>query len=113
MSTPQNHILSNTWHILGAGAIGGLFACRFSEQLDIELILKPSVEPPEAVLLDNAAYTIPSSTSESSESIDVLWVTTKCFDALDAIRSIQHRLHENSVIVVMINGLGVQQEILS
>ncbi len=54
---------------------------------------------------------LPAETTASSGRIDRLLLTTKAIDAESALATVEHRLHDNSRIVLLHNGIEVQQEI--
>ena len=113
-----------TWHIIGAGAIGSLWANRLHRQgEEIALVLRSPkqvdafnrnekllrIEHPNKEL---SVVKCQAALAENiSDTVTHLLITTKAFDALEAINSIQNQLARNATIVVMINGYGVQQTI--
>lgn len=112
-----------TWHIIGAGAIGSLWADRFHQQgEEIRLILRTEAQVQHfkdqgsRLLIEEKSNvsTVPcfaSTTAEINTPITHLLIPTKAFDAMDAVKSIQSKLAPNATIIVMINGYGVQQQI--
>ena len=108
------------WHILGAGAIGTLWAnylmrkeipvtllCRTAEQMD------SFWDNPFLTLISESRrhkYQPDTEHIELSPPISHLLVTTKSYDCEDAIDSISHRIDTNTVVVVLQNGMGPQQE---
>jgi len=108
-------------HILGLGAIGGLFAIRLAQTHPVCAILR---HPPQSSgerqkiglgYRQSAHLTnvIPVSTmpikwqlAGDTELIDYLLLATKSFQVKPALDSIWHRLHKTSNIVLMQNGLG-------
>ena len=113
-----------TWHIIGAGAIGSLWADRLHQQgKAITLVLRSS-EQVDTFYQNQNSLRIESPNNETSlvqceatlaeditNTISHLLITTKAFDALNAINSIKNTLAIDATIVVMINGYGVQQTI--
>ena len=112
-----------TWHIIGAGAIGSLWADRLHQQgEEIRLILRTEAQVQHfkdhgsrlVIEEQSKVSTVPcfaSTTSEINTPITHLLIPTKAFDAMDAIISIQSKLAPTATIIVMINGYGVQQQI--
>ena len=100
---------TNTWHILGAGAIGGLFACRLQASgIDVTLCSRENAPEEQTIVLNEDNQTrshhfVCQPTTELSP-ITHLLLTTKSFDAEEALTSVAHRLDQHSVIVVMMNG---------
>lgn len=107
------------WYILGAGAIGRLWACLFEHS-----------DRPATLLLRNQAalehwqqcgsielleaprkqYCTPrAELLTDSDPIDHLLVTTKAYDTLTALQAIQPRLRPGCEIVLLQNGMGQQQ----
>ena len=102
--------MSDRWHILGVGSIGGLFAHRLNAGgADVQLLsrdvterhrqLKLATEPaPTTHLFDCESV-------EDTAEIEHLLITTKSWGAYDAIQHIQHRLTKRTVVVAMMNGM--------
>ena len=108
-------MIRNGWHILGAGAIGSLFAQALSEagstctlltrragetQREIQ-ILRADIPPVTTVL--------PCETPAVRGSIHRLLVTTKAYDVEDALAAVAHRLQRDSEIVLLTNGMGLAE----
>lgn len=107
-------------HILGLGAIGGLFAIRLAQSHSVCGILRhpPQSSDKPSISLGyrqsaNITTVIPVSSipiewqvAGAAESIDHLLVATKSYQVKPALDSISHRLHEASTIVLLQNGLG-------
>jgi 2-dehydropantoate 2-reductase len=109
---------------MGAGAIGSLWADRLHRQGEaITLVLRTpeqlnafncSEKSLRIETLDDKLKTFHCEAllaKDIADSITHLLITTKAFDALDAIKSVEHQLASDAVIVVMINGYGVQGKI--
>ncbi|MEH6470233.1 MAG: 2-dehydropantoate 2-reductase [Halopseudomonas sp.] len=109
---------SNSWHILGAGAIGSLWACQLSlAGNEIRLILRNSAAlkgfTGQIQLSGQSvegAVPLQAELAENHQPIQRLLVATKSYDCLAAIDSIRHRLSPSSVIVLLQNGMGQQQQ---
>ncbi len=109
------------WHILGAGAIGSLWCnyllrnehpvtliCRSPEQLD------SFWDNPFLTLVvegQRFKYQPASEIFSSNATINKLLITTKSYDTETAIQSIAHRIHRDTVIVILQNGMGGQQKV--
>lgn len=113
-----------TWHIIGAGAIGSLWADRLHRKGEAITLVLRSPEQLKAFNRNENSLRIETLgkklttfqcratlAADISSSITHLLITTKAFDALDAIKSVEHQLASDAVIVVMINGYGVQGRI--
>lgn len=113
--------MSSTWHILGAGSLGSLWACRLARAgKAVRLILRDAqrlrtyqqaggltlVEQDQASL-----YAIPAETAESGGPVHHLLVACKAYDAAPAIARLAPRLAEGAEIVLLQNGLGSQDEV--
>ncbi len=113
-----------TWHIIGAGAIGSLWADRLHRQGEAITLVLRSSEQVDAFNHNEQSLRVESPNKELrvvqckatwaedlSDTITHLLITTKAFDALDAINRVKNQLASDATIVVMINGYGVQQTI--
>lgn len=102
---------TNTWHILGAGAIGGLFACRLQASgINVTLCSREQASKEQTIVLREnnelrSHHFVCQPTTELSP-ITHLLLTTKSFDAEEALTSVAHRLDQHSMIVVMMNGMN-------
>lgn len=106
------------WHILGAGAIGCLWACHLSiNRVPVHLVLRNQQRLDNfcnqirlSGQTDNATLTLTVQSSCDTDPIHHLLVTTKSYDTAAAIKSIQHRLTPSSIIVLLQNGMGQQRQ---
>lgn len=100
------------WHILGLGAIGGLFACRMQAAgMPVAACPSPSHaddSPITLTLEEHGAQTTFVIPVQTNSPIARLLLTTKAQQSEAALRQIEHRLQKDAVIVVLQNGLGVQ-----
>jgi 2-dehydropantoate 2-reductase len=107
--------MSPAWHILGAGAIGGMMACRWQHAgVDVRIIPRDSRYQSHRQLIfqqgDNQlTCDVPV---DGLEPIHRLLLTTKAQHGVTAVRAIAHRLAPDGIIVVMQNGLGMHEQIL-
>ena len=120
--------MSETWHILGAGALGSLYAAFLaSAGADVTIVErsadtqgKPagetatgtrefSVSSPVAAI--QRGFCINTSPADEGSEIKRLLVATKSYDAVAAVCNVRHRLTGTSDVVLMSNGSGYQQEV--
>ncbi len=106
--------MNEHWYILGAGAIGGLFAHRLSMGgAHITLLSHRDPVAQRTLKLVNQDTSLeasfPVSVSSGQSQIRHLLVTTKSYDVVTAIATIAHRLSADCIAVVMVNGLGWEQ----
>jgi len=102
--------MSDRWHILGVGSIGGLFAHRLKAGgADVRLLNRDATESHRQLTLATeptpAVYLFDCESMEDTGSIEHLLITTKSWGAHDAIKRIQHRLTKRTVVVAMMNGM--------
>ena len=102
--------MSNTWHILGVGSIGGLFAHRLHQGGATVRLLSssPGVSKKEISLRTGKAeqsLTFECSDVGDSSDISHLLITSKSWAAGSALRRIRHRIGEHTTIVAMMNGM--------
>lgn len=108
------------WHVLGAGAIGGLFATRLARAGIPTTLLLRSTQQLEA--FDTGGRTLVLETGQGTESvavdaepaagtsaIDHLLITTKAYATDAALERVLPRLHAGSEILLLQNGCGQQQ----
>lgn len=110
------------WYILGAGAIGRLWACLFDQgSVGSTLLLRNTaalarwqlsnrIEWHESDLIRHCTPDV--ETPDSKGPIRHLLVTTKAYDTLTALQAIQPRLLPGCEIVLLQNGMGQQQAAL-
>ncbi len=110
------------WYILGAGAIGRLWACLFEHgSVPTTLMLRDkaalkswqhgnNIELHESGQVQRCSPK--AETINNPNPIRHLLVTTKAYDTLTALRAIQHRLQPDCQIVLLQNGMGQQQAVL-
>ncbi len=104
-----------TWHILGAGAIGCLFACRIQDLgYNVKLITRRSEKTKQLELLTSSDgthrdYEFDCIKPGAIESLTNLLICTKAQDVLPALDALKSALHKQSVVVSLNNGLGPQE----
>lgn len=101
--------------------MGCLWACRLAEHgWPVRLLLRTEqrvsgYRQGGGLILesgyDRHTFPVPAQCVAESGSVDALLLATKAGDALQALESVAHRLHETSVIVLLQNGVAVQEAI--
>ena len=104
------------WHILGVGAIGGLFACRLqSGGADVTLLSREREEPSRELVLKHTIserFHFPQQTITSNQDpIEHLLVCTKAWAIESAIKAVAPRLSATSVVVLLCNGMGLAEAV--
>ncbi|MGE8187064.1 putative 2-dehydropantoate 2-reductase [Pseudomonas sp. NPDC086278] len=113
--------MSTTWHVLGAGSLGTLWATRLARAgLPVTLIVRDEqrlkayqaaggltlVEHGEA-----STYAIPGETPDNNEPIRRLLVACKAYDAENAVAQLAPRLTADAELILLQNGLGSQDAV--
>lgn len=114
----------STIHILGAGALGSLWATKLSSHNNVILLVKRGINHNQAInyhafqFIEQNQTTFVSLPCEHSSPrphdnapIDTLLVFTKSYDTLQAVKQLKSRITPLSRIVLFQNGMGSQQEI--
>lgn len=106
------------WHVLGVGAMGGLFARRLHAMgLGVTLLSRDQPLTTHACTLPFAHDTAGSSPDFSVSSIhdhtpiNHLLVCTKAFSTLSAVGSVVDRLSADACVVLLGNGMGYHEQI--
>ena len=112
---------SPTWHVLGAGAMGCLWASAIAQETPVCLVLKNAAaqsQYPGHIRLQfmsgqQVDTALPATLASSlvPGSIQRLLLTCKAQDAATAINSVAHALTADSVIVLLQNGISFQQDL--
>ena len=102
--------MSETWHILGVGSIGGLFAHRLHKGGATIRLLSRSTEASSRTISLKTAHSTQSltfgcSSVDDSSDISHLLITSKSWAAGSALGRIKHRIGANTIIVAMMNGM--------
>ena len=110
-----------TWHILGAGALGSLWATRLARAgLPVRLILRSAQRLDEYQragglgLRENGKlerFDIPAELPDAPTTIRRLLVACKAYDAEAAVSRVAARLVPGAELLLLQNGLGSQQAI--
>ena len=113
--------MSTTWHILGAGSLGTLWATRLARAgLPVRLILRDEARlasyqaaPGLTLVEQGVAHTYPviAETPDSLQPIQRLLVACKAYDAQSAVAQLQHRLAPDAELILLQNGLGSQDAV--
>lgn len=109
------------WHVLGAGSLGTLWACRLSQAgVPVHLVLRSAARlaqyergPGLRLIQGPAEFTarLPASTAHGEGGITRLLVACKAYDAEAAVVSVRPRLAPGAQVLLLQNGLGSQQAV--
>ncbi|MBW3505105.1 putative 2-dehydropantoate 2-reductase [Pseudomonas sp. NKUCC02_KPG] len=112
---------STTWHVLGAGSMGMLWATRLARAgLPVKLIVRncerlQAYKAARGLTLiegeESQKWNIRAQIPENGEPIQRLLVTCKAYDAQQAVAQIAARLTPDAEIILLQNGLGSQQAV--
>ncbi|HSC85404.1 MAG TPA: putative 2-dehydropantoate 2-reductase [Pseudomonas sp.] len=110
-----------TWHILGAGSLGSLWAARLARTgVPVRLILRNPARLAAyraaggLSLVENDQsnlYPIPGETADSPAPVQRLLLACKAYDAEEAAASLAPRLAPGAEIILLQNGLGSQDAV--
>lgn len=110
-----------TWHVLGSGSLGGLWAARLhAAGLPVELLLRDrqrleQYQAAGGLTLEQAGscrrLLIPAATLDHDTPIQRLLLASKAYDAAGAARALQRRLSPAAQVILLQNGLGSQDEV--
>jgi len=108
--------MSERWHVLGVGAIGGLFACRLQlGGAEVTLLAREDEQPTRELILKSAQeqrFELPQQNlAVGQPPIQHLLVCTKAWAVEEAIGAVAHRLSATSVVVVLCNGMGLAEAV--
>ncbi|SFP23708.1 2-dehydropantoate 2-reductase [Geopseudomonas sagittaria] len=110
-----------TWHVLGAGSLGGLWAARLAAAgLPVRLLLRD----PQRLAQYHAAggltfetdgvcrrLPLPAETLTDRAPIHRLLLASKAYDAAAAARALHARLAPGAEVILLQNGLGSQEQV--
>ena len=105
------------WHVLGAGAMGCLFATALQRSgCTTTLLLRDCGEKnSKSVLVQrNGAITevqMPVSATGDGGPITHLLVATKAYDVRRAVAAVAHRLSGDTRLLLLVNGMGLTEEL--
>ncbi|MBC2678376.1 putative 2-dehydropantoate 2-reductase [Pseudomonas baltica] len=112
---------ARSWHVLGAGSLGTLWACRLARAgLQVQLLLRNAarlqayraagglrlIESGEA-----SVHCLPATDVAAEGAITRLLLTCKAYDAQAAIASVAARLAPGAEVILLQNGMGSQQAV--
>lgn len=113
--------MSATWHILGAGSLGCLWATRLARAgFPVRLIMRApqrlaSYQASAGIALieegQAAVFPIPAELPNSAEPIQRLLVACKAYDAEAAVAQVAPRLVAGAELLMLQNGLGSQEAV--
>lgn len=106
------------WHILGAGAIGGVFARRLALlKQNVTLLTRNDTTGYRQLTYFNASsdgpdtHTFDEEHISSTGKIQFLLLCTKAFDTSAALRAVVERLAPDAMVVVLSNGMGYHRHL--
>ncbi|WP_296264662.1 putative 2-dehydropantoate 2-reductase [Pseudomonas sp. UBA6562] len=113
--------MSSSWHILGAGSLGSLWACRLARAgKAVQLILRDqraldAYQTAGGLTLHEqehrSHYAVPAQTASTDTPIHRLLLACKAYDAAPAIAGLLPRLAPGAELILLQNGLGSQDEV--
>lgn len=113
--------MSTAWHVLGAGSLGSLWACRLARSGQTVRLILRNEERLQAyrvagglTLIEQGApdtFAIDAEGPEAQTPIKRLLVACKAYDAALAVAALKHRLNDDSEVILLQNGLGSQDEV--
>lgn len=105
------------WHVLGAGAIGGLFALRLAQAGENVVLVLREAPPGRRRTLSRsgvdgtARHPFPVETAADDTPIQRLLVATKAHAVGNAVLSVSHRLTVDTDVLLLANGMGFVEEL--
>ena len=110
-----------SWHVLGAGSLGGLWAVRLARAgLPVRLILRDpqrlaAYQACGGLTLVQAGvagkWPIPAQLLTDQQPIERLLLACKAYDAAPAATALATRLKPGAEVILLQNGLGSQDEV--
>lgn len=105
------------WHVLGAGAIGSLFAqALHANGCPVTLLLRErGATDPLVIERDGEQLTLslPTASAGDGATISHLLVATKAYDVNSAVASVAAQLADNATLVLLVNGMGIAEQLRS
>ena len=120
MSKPSIITFDTSWHVLGAGAIGGLWALRLAATgIPVTLIAhdnaRRNANPTRTLSLQDGSHTVkhtfPQVSATSSREISRLLVATKAGVTAAALAPLLPRLPAGAIVLFLQNGMGVEDDL--
>lgn len=112
--------MTERWHILGAGAIGSLFAASLHRAGVSTTLLCRSPDKYTRVhdiRIDGNGtseyLSLPVSYNDENGAISHLLITTKAYDVVAAFSEVKHRLNADSQVILLVNGMGFVDDLAS
>ncbi len=104
------------WHVLGAGAIGSLFAASLTRAgVDCTLLLRNTHGDRRDLRIEEngrvSTSRLPCSAVDDPGPISWLLLATKAHQAMEALLSVQQRLADDATIMLLMNGMGLHEEV--
>ncbi len=105
------------WHILGAGAMGCLYAHALARSgCQTTLVMRQGTPQKSLPLVVERGGTrseqqVRVITPDDPEVISHLLVTTKAYDVRAAVAGIAHLLPPDCVVLLLVNGMGVAEQL--
>ena len=110
-----------TWHVLGAGSLGSLWATRLAQAgLPVRLILRNPArlaayhQAGGLTLVEaqqSSLYPLSAENLDAHTPIRRLLVACKAYDAEEAVARLAPRLSPGAELILLQNGLGSQQAV--
>ena len=113
----EKTIVTQSWTILGAGAVGHLLACRFAQQhMSASLIYRNKSLANQSLVNyqfndSTEQYAINYRSLEQLEPIDYLLLTVKSFQVETAIKAVREQLTTGCEIFLLQNGMGTLEKV--
>ncbi len=113
--------MTATWHVLGSGSLGGLWAARLAEAgLPVQLLLRDrrrlaQYQAAGGLTFEQAGdcrtLALPAGTLDAPQPVRRLLLASKAYDAATAARALRARLAPGAQVILLQNGLGSQDEV--
>lgn len=111
-----------SWHVLGAGSLGSLWAVRlFRAGVPVQLILRDEGrlasyhQAGALTLVENgqaSRYPIQAHSLADDTPVQRLLLACKAYDAASAVEGVAHRLAPGAEVILLQNGLGSQDQVV-
>lgn len=108
------------WHILGAGAVGQLLACKLQRagipaqllcrDLAAAQVLSQGIEYHEGS--GSSRIPVSATSADQLDAIRALFITTKANQAITAFEQVQGLLRPDTPVVLLHNGMGVYEQLV-
>jgi 2-dehydropantoate 2-reductase len=114
---PAVGVSETSWHVLGAGAMGCVFATYLQRGGNMVTLLLRDPPPASSLALEVSgddginAVAFAASHAQDDGPIGKLLVTTKAYDVCTAVHSVAHRFSADTQVLLLANGLGFAAEL--